>query len=378
MMLSILLCALLSVAVVDGAIQIIYMDGAGDSLSVAYNAVRNGLPSNSSGESGTLNCNNAAVSGRSWGSELPQTTCPLPSSLLVQSFGSQQFCGGSRGMNPVMTIKNSAVSGATMLANQKTQCNTIGTNLRAASAGRKQVLIFQGHNDLCNGGTTKVTNNCSNTDLDNQNYCRTSQGAFEREFRNGLESLIVVQNVTVSTVAPARVSQLCSVRSLNMCQALLYLPSANSCANAWSRAGICSSLTSDCSNQRVQDAYTFEKGYRDTMLSVTNEYQSIPAGSASKTFTFNGKTVGGAVKAAGVQLIFSDSVWVSPLNPGDVSCCDCFHASVQGQQKLANAAFNGVTCTSQTPCCTDNLDALTNGNCVTKITDGRRIPGVQL
>jgi hypothetical protein len=371
-----LLSVLFSIVVVDSAQVIVYTDGAGDSLSVAYNAVRNGLPNNSSGESGTLNCNNGAISGRSWGSELPSTTCPAPSSELVRSFAKQQFCGPNRGTG--MTSRNSAASGATMLANMKSQANTIATNLRSVGAGRKQVLIFQGHNDLCNGVNNKINNNCSNTDLDSQNYCRTAQGAFEREFRNGLDSLITIQNVTVSTVGPARVSQLCSVRSANMCQALLYLPGANSCSNAWSRAGICTSLTADCSNTRIQDAYTFEKGYRDTMIAVTQEYQSIPVGSASKSFSYNGKSVGGAIKASGVQLIYSDAVWMSPLNPGDVSCCDCFHASVQGQQKLADTAWNGLTCSATTPCCTDSNNALTDGSCSTRVTDGRNYPGVQL
>jgi len=379
MVLVLLLFALLSLA--NAATKVIYIDGSGDSLSVGYNAVRNGLPSTSSGESGILNCPNAGMAGRSFGAELASTVCPLNSSNLVNSFSEQQNCAGSFGIG--MTAANTALSGTTMLGNFASQCTTIASNLAKAKAGPRQVLVFMGHNDICGGGINKVTTTCNNTDLDQNNYCRTSTGAFEREFRNGLEKLIPNQNTTISVLAPGRVSQLCRVRNSTMCQTALYFPNGNSCANAWKSAllgsGICASLTNDCSDARVQDAYNYEKAYVDILEGVSSEYESMDVGQPSKSFTYNGKTVGGAVKAAGVNFAFSNAIWVSQLNAPDLSCCDCFHASIKGQQRLADAAFLGVNCTQANPCCTDGKGALADGQCTTSvITDGTYFKGVQL
>jgi len=371
------LTLVLSVVLVDNA-AVVFMNGGGDSLSVGYNAVRNGLPSSSSGESGVLNCPNGAMSGRGWGSELPNTNCPPTNNPQIQSFASYQYCGPSARS---MSVRNDAASGATMMASWKSQANTINGTLTAS--GLKQVVLFMGHNDICNGGINKVTTNCSNTDNDPNGYCRPYPQAFERAFRDGLESLVSRNNLSIGVLAPARVSQLCKAQNQSMCQAALTGLNPQICGNAWKSRllgdGICASVTNDCSNARVQDAYNQEKAYRDVLQSVSAEYNSIPAGSRTKTFTFNGKTVGGATKGSNVNIVFSDAIWVTQLLLSDISCCDCFHASVAGQQRLANAAFNGVTCSTSTPCCSDASTALNNGQCTsTVITDGRRYPGVQL
>jgi len=220
--------------------------------------------------------------------------------------------------------------------------------------------------------------------MDNTDYCRTSKGAFEREFRSGLERLITNQNTTISILAPARVAQLCRVQNNTMCQSALYLPQQNTCNNAWRARGvlgsngICASLTNDCSDARIIDAYNSEKAYVDILQKVTSEYESIPVGSPSKSFTFNSKTVGGAVKANGVRFLYSNAIWVSQLTPADVSCCDCFHASVKGQQRLADAAFKGVTCSAANPCCVDDKSPLENGKCTTSVQTSGSYPGVRL
>jgi len=361
---------------------VIYTDGSGDSLSVAYNAVRNGLPNTGSGESGLLNCPNGGMSGRSFASELATTACPPPSSNLVTSFAEQQNCVGSAGIN--MTSINTAVSGATMYSSFNSQAVTITNNLdKITRSGIRQVLIFMGHNDICNGEINKNAA-CNNSDMEQNNYCRVSTQAFEREFRNGLDKLITRQNVTISVLAPARVAQLCRLGTQQMCQAALYLPQPNSCNAAWRARGIlgsngiCASLTNDCSDTRVIDAYTSQKAYVDILQKVNNEYDSIPVGSQSKAYTWNGKTVGGATKANGVRFIYSNAIWVSQLAPADVSCCDCFHASIKGQQRLADAAFKGTTCSSANPCCVDDKSPLENGKCTTSVATSGFYPGVQL
>jgi len=373
---------LLGIAFAHGAL-VIYTDGSGDSLSVAYNAVRNGLPSNSSGESGILNCPNGGVSGRSFASELDSTACPNVPSDLVTSFTEKQNCAGSAGRN--MAARNTAVSGATMYSSFANQAVTMANNLASVTQpGIRQVLVFMGHNDVCNGEINKSLSTCNNTDMDQSNYCRVSTQAFEREFRSGLDKLIPSVNVTISILAPARVAQLCRVGSLNMCQMALTAPLPNNCNNAWRARGIlgsngiCASLTNDCSDQRVVDAYNSEKAYVDILQKTSAEYESIPVGSQSKTYTWNGKTVGGATKANGVRFLYSNAIWMSQLTPADVSCCDCFHASTKGQQRLADAAFSGVTCSPANPCCTDSSTPLENGKCTTTVQTSGFYPGVQL
>jgi len=284
-----------------------------------------------------------------------------------------------------MTAANTAVSGATMYSSFNSQATTIVNNLaKITRAGIRQVLVFMGHNDICNGEIAKSLATCNNTDMDNSNYCRPHTGAFEREFRNGLDKLITSPNVTISILAPARVAQLCRVKDMQMCQAALYLPQQNSCNAAWRARGIlgsngiCASLTNDCSDQRISDAYTSEKAYVDILQKVSGEYDSIPVGQTSRPYSFNGKSVGGATKANGVKFIYSAAIWVSQLTPSDVGCCDCFHASVKGQQRLADAAFNGMTCTSSNPCCVDDKSPLDNGRCTTAVATSGYYPGIQL
>eukprot|EP00456_Euglypha_rotunda_P005571 TRINITY_DN10942_c0_g1_i1.p1 TRINITY_DN10942_c0_g1~~TRINITY_DN10942_c0_g1_i1.p1 ORF type:complete len:136 (-),score=8.75 TRINITY_DN10942_c0_g1_i1:11-418(-) len=85
--------------------QVVYLDGSGDSLSVAYNAVVNGLPSTTTGES---SCPNGDMSGRSWAAELASTVCPVSSSpALVHSFAEQLFCDSS----PTLKVANHAEIG---------------------------------------------------------------------------------------------------------------------------------------------------------------------------------------------------------------------------------------------------------------------------
>jgi len=367
---------------VQEAAPIVFMDGAGDSLSVAYNAVTNGLPNTNSGD-GT--CSNGAMAGRLWGSELASTVCPVQNSpARVKSFAERVFCSGSNvlGADP-KNVQNHAVSGADMLNNMKTQADQIATALRTAPSGRRQVDIFMGHNDLCSGtGAKTSSNSCGgNTDKDSSSYCFTRSGAFEREFRNGLDSLIQAPNTTISVLAPARVSQLCLVKNLQMCQPVLAFPRAATCGNAWiGLAGICLPLTQDCSDTRVVDTYNYELSYVNALKSAITAYNNVPVGGNSPIYTFNGKTVGGKPKAAGVNIVFSLATWHSQLTPSLLSCCDCFHASVAGQQKLSDAAFSGVTCTAANPCCSDSSTPLNNGKCETGtagvITDGSYIPGI--
>ena len=99
------------------------------------------------------------------------------------------------------------------------------------------------------------------------NHCRTTEAAFEREFRKGLDVLITVPELKIGIAAPVRVSQLCNHVNKMNCSLL-----GGSCGNLWSATlgfrdtGLCGSITKDCSDeQRLQDGYETAKAYRDIM-----------------------------------------------------------------------------------------------------------------
>jgi len=227
-------------------------------------------------------------------------------------------------------------------------------------------------------------------DLNPNNYCRTLPDAFERELRSGLESLIVFPNTIISVVAPPRVSQICKFQNLPMCDLL----AGPTCGVAWNTPlhsngitpGICLSLTTDCSDTRIVDAYTLQREYVDRMRMVVNEYQNITVGTTSKVVTLIGKTVGGATKAAGVKVFFSEVMWRVQVQPSWIGCCDCFHPSVIGQQMMANGTFNGGNCSTATPCCSDSPNPcnatqealLHDALCDAPVMDGTPYPGIQL
>jgi hypothetical protein len=140
--------------------------------------------------------------------------------------------------------------------------------------------------------------------------------------------------------------------------------------------GICGSLTFDCSDQRIVDAYEIAKAYHDILADVTAEYANIAEGSASQVVTVGGQSVGGAVKAAGVLLDFSEAPWVYKFKDNQISCCDCFHPSFRGQNTAARILFDGFTCNATDVCCADAGNSLGNGRCTAEDTSGTFYPGL--
>jgi hypothetical protein len=118
--------------------------------------------------------------------------------------------------------------------------------------------------------------------------------------------------------------------------------------------GICGSLTADCSDERVASAYQISKAYRDILAAVSAEYAAGP-------------------KAAGVDVVFSDAAWRGNFDDEDISCCDCFHPSVSGQDRLARVLLEGVVCNNEDICCSDTGDPLVDGRCGAE-APGRHVP----
>jgi cysteine-rich repeat protein len=216
-----------------------------------------------------------------------------------------------------------------------------------------------GHNDACTNTLTKTGNGCSG-DRNPNNYCRTTNAAFEREFREGMDQLIQIPNSRIAVLATVRVSELCNFQSKDGCGPTLGL----NCSSIWGTAGfledvfgtggVCASLTSDCSSQRRIDMYQTLVGYNAILEAVTAEYAAIPAGGTSAT---------GAVKAADVHLRYGDGSFYYKLSSSDLSCCDCFHPADSGQAKLAEFAWNGMQCSPSNPCCADTGVPLTDARC---------------
>lgn len=106
------------------------------------------------------------------------------------------------GANP-----NRAVSGARMLSDFVTQANGIRTFLNGQPFPRL-AAVFLGHNDGCSTTLTRTNATCATADQDPNNYCRTRNDSFEREFRKGLDVLITVANAHRGRVPRSRFAAL--------------------------------------------------------------------------------------------------------------------------------------------------------------------------
>jgi cysteine-rich repeat protein len=250
---------------------------------------------------------------------------------------------------------NDAASGATMRGDFAAQASASRNNL-AGNPAPRYVAVLMGHNDACSNTENKTGNGCSG-DQDPNNYCRTTNAAFEREFRAGMDQLIQVPSVRILVSAMVRISELCNFGSKNSCG----LGFGTNCSFFWQNlttifgaGGVCHSLTADCSSARRIDMYNTTVAYNEILARVTAEYAAIPAGGTSAT---------GAIKATDVGIRYVEAPFQYKFSSGDISCCDCFHPGSTGQQKLAEGTYSGLQCSAATPCCGVSADPLTNASC---------------
>ncbi len=321
------------------------VDVAGDSISKGFNA-GNAFPC-SNGDQENYNWMTSDSHGASY--------CGAGSEGVFSVFERMECEAGGNLFAP---LTNHAASGATLLDDFAVQAGNIA-NYLSSQPPKRMAVVFLGHNDSCSGSLTKSNASCSSPDLDPANYCRTKPDAFEREVRKGLDVLMSIGNTRVGVMAPIRVSQLCNFGSKSNCQLF------GTCQFLWGAVNICGSLTRDCSSTRISDSYTTMKAYYDILKRVTSEYAVIRDGGTSPIVMIGGQTVGGGVKAFGTVFAFSDVPWFYRFSEAQISCCDCFHPSGLGQDKLAELMKNGLTCTRLNPCCKDTGDALLDGKCST-------------
>jgi len=275
---------------------------------------------------------------------------------------------------------NAAVSGADMLHDFANQANLAKSRL-SNNPGPRFVPVLMGHNDLCGGTVWKYNFSCAaGSDQDRFNYCRTTPAAFEREFRKGLDILITTPDTHIGVASMVRVSQLCNHGSKQNCAVF------TNCQRIWTEVaylgwifgrdnGICGSLTVDCSDERVRDAYLTAQQYRDVLQRVSGEYSLVRPGSPSPVVFIAGQTVGGAVKATGVTMAYSDATWKYRFTSSQLNCCDCFHPSPSGQNAAARILFNGLTCRGQDDCCQDTGNPDLDGKCLVTDKRGTFYPG---
>jgi len=319
------------------------IDVAGDSISKGFNA------------SSAFPCSNGDQENYNW---LTSDThgsafCSSGSENVFSVFERMECDAGANLFTP---LPNHAASGATLVRDLVNQAGNIKTYLAAQPVDRMAV-VFLGHNDNCSGTIAKTNSSCSNPDLDPTNYCKTRPESFERELRKGLDILITIGNTRVGVVAPVRVSQLCNFGTKSNCQL------GGSCQFLWGLTNVCGALTRDCSATRIADSYNTVKGYRDILKAVTAEYAALRQGGASQVMVIGGQTVGGAIKAQGTEVVYSDAPWFYRFNATQLSCCDCFHPSAGGQDTLARMLKNGLSCSRLNPCCRDTGDPLADGKC---------------
>ena len=285
------------------------------------------------------------------------------------------------GHDVVSITPNASRSGARMLKDFPIQAAAARASL-LAQPGPRYATLLMGHNDICGGKVFKLNFSCpGGSDQDRLNHCRSTPAAFERDFRKGLDALITLPDLHVGVASLVRLSQLCNHRNKAACGWV------GSCQFGWTAVaysgwifgqdnGICGSLTVDCSDSRVRDAYLTGKRYRDILERVTNEYAAIPVGGTSPRVNVGGQTVGGAVKEAGVTLAFSNASWMFKFNSAQLNCCDCFHPSKLAQDAAARILMDGLTCSASEPCCLDTGNTLADAKCSTVDTSGTVYPGL--
>jgi hypothetical protein len=320
------------------------VDVAGDSISKGFNAQSAAVCPNADQEN--FNWITSDTHGASLCARGPENVFSLIERLECEL-----------GLNIAASNPNHAASGSTMLGDLVIQSNNIKTYLSGQPSPRL-AAVFLGHNDGCTTTLTKTNASCASADQDPNNYCRTKNDSFERELRKGLDVLLTTPSTRIGVASPVRVSQLCNFGGKPNCQLF------GNCSTLWSLANICGSLTRDCSNTRVIDAYETMRGYREIVKRVANEYMAIPDGGSSPVITIGGQTVGGALKAPGVSVVFTDAPWFYRFNADQISCCDCFHPSALGQDTLARIAKDGFTSSRLSPACRDTGDALTDAKCL--------------
>jgi hypothetical protein len=163
-----------------------------ESMSVSGDSISRGF------DADTGSCNYADNVPRNWatGQDNGGNFCSAGGVTFSHAERLECAKGGS------ILVYNDAASGADMLSDFFNQAQSIKLNL-ASSGAPRYVPVFLGHNDICTNTTSRTGNSCGGDD-DPNNYCRTTNVAFEREFRRGMDQLIQIPSVRIGVSAIVR------------------------------------------------------------------------------------------------------------------------------------------------------------------------------
>ena len=341
----------------------------GDSMARAYNA--------GGGEFFEGSCAFADQTKYSWATNDNNGT--LCTADPVYSHKERLECANNKNLSAY----NAAVSGANMRDDAYKQA-VAARNWIVTRAAPRYIAFLLGHNDICQGHRDRFSTCTPSSTKDPNNYCRTKNFAFEKQFRRALDELVQIPDSRIGVAILVRVSQLCNHPGKNVDCGVFF---DCSCQDVWDTAqtdvadvfegpGICESVTSDdCSDARVAHAHRTWRAYKNILIRVTNEYAAVAAGANVPANAPFG--TGNVTKANGVQVQYSEAISNYKFSSSDIQNCDCFHPSSSAQNKISRYLYRGLTCTAITPCCRDvgtsNVD---NGKCRYTWTDGRKIPGL--
>lgn len=173
---------------------------------------------------------------------------------------------------------NNAVSGARMDDFTTQANNTI-------PQAPEYVVVFLGHNDLCRSNISDIP----------------SDAEFESHFRSGLDTLIAgLPGTNIVVLEIIDVAQLYECCSSNF-----------GCVFSWALYGICESVTQGSSSDR--------QFVRQRTLAFNNILRNV---------------------CAEKGVLFEDDIYEQTFVRSDLSSTDCFHPSLQGQQKISNASYD--------------------------------------
>lgn len=223
----------------------------------------------------------------------------------------------------IVANKDAAKSGSEMLGGDNNFAVQAG-KIVAQSPKPDHVELILGGNDICNRDCTDPSH-CSNP--------LYSESQWRNAVRAGLDTL--VQGLpTGSTVFLGSVPRVQDLRAAGLAK-----QSSNSsvrCENVWSSYDICtiatsgSTLNGETTAQRLAAISTAQRRYNEILAEEAVAYNS----------NSNGKNPQGIEVVADYVNESTPSTGTTTFGKDDIDGGDCFHPSLQGQNKISQVMWN--------------------------------------
>lgn len=209
--------------------------------------------------------------------------------------------------------QNAAASGSEMTDPAKNNFATQATAIVSSVSAPARVFIELGGNDICNRGSAS------------QLY---PDSTWEAAVRAGLDTLVkgepggkaLPSGSTVMMVSVPRVQDLRAVGLAKQASS-----SRINCENFWASYDVCRIATASDTNFAAIDAR--QKAYNAKLAALAAEYNGLAAATGVEVVTDYDEAPGTSVGSYGFLA-------------GDINGGDCFHPSIQGQNKLSEVIWN--------------------------------------